>query len=97
MADQLGESTRPDALPVADNPGHRQLGVVIKDRLRHPAEKGKGRDVPVQECFRRLRRIGLHERRVGMGRSKHNSCSTVRTPPITPMHWPKSTWAWPGG
>ena len=31
MADQLGESTRPDTLPIADNPGHRQLGVVVQD------------------------------------------------------------------
>ena len=67
MADQLGEGARAGTLAVAEDPGHRQLGVVVQDRLRHAAEKGKGRDVPVQEGFRRLRRIGLYERRVGMG------------------------------
>src|SRR6185437_12355093 len=39
-------------------------------RLRHPAEEGKGRDMPVQESPRRLRRIGLGKRRVGMGQIK---------------------------
>jgi hypothetical protein len=31
------------------------------------------------------------------GRSKQKTCSFIRTPPMTPMHSPKSTWAWPGG
>ena len=97
MADQLGEGARAGSLAIAQDPRHRQLGVVVKDRQRYPAEKGKGRNVPVQKRFRRLRRIGLHKRRVGMGRSKQNTCITVRTPPMMPMHWPKSTWAWPGG
>ena len=30
------------------------------------------------------------------GRSMKNTCSFWRTPPMTPIASPKSTWAWPG-
>src|SRR3954470_23498136 len=34
MADQLAEGARAGTLTIAQNPGHRQLGVVVQDRLR---------------------------------------------------------------
>jgi hypothetical protein len=74
MADQLAEGARPLPLAVAADPGHGQLGVIVKDRQRDAAEEGEGADVAVEERFQErtfivsdkrsqcgLRRIGLHE------------------------------------
>ena len=58
---QFAEHARPLPRPVPQDPGHRQLGVVIQDRRRHPAEERERRNVPGAERLRRLRRIGLHE------------------------------------
>ena len=58
---QLGEHACPLPLAVAEDAGHRDPGVVIQDRLRHPAKEGKRPHVAVAERFRRLRRIGRHE------------------------------------
>ena len=58
---QFAEHARPLPRSVAQDPRHRQLGVVIQDRRRHPAEERERRNMPGAERLRRLRRIGLHE------------------------------------
>ena len=47
---QLAEHPRPLALAVAQDPRHRELGVVVEDRLRHPAEEGERRTWPSQNA-----------------------------------------------
>jgi len=37
------------------------LLTIVKDRRRHAAEEGKGRDMPVAERLGRLGRVGLDE------------------------------------
>src|SRR4051794_14208318 len=61
---QLGEHPRPLPLAVTKDAGHRDPGVVVQDRLRHPAEECKRSNVAVAKSFRRLRRIANHEARV---------------------------------
>ncbi len=63
---QLREDPRALPRAVAQDPGHRELGVVVQDRERNPAEEGERRHVTVAECLRRLRRIRLHEDRVAV-------------------------------
>ena len=61
VAAVLGEHPRPLPLAVTEDAGHRDLGVVIHDRLRHAAEECKCSNVTVAEGFRRLGRIADHE------------------------------------
>ena len=63
---------RPGALAraIAQDPCHRQGGVVIEDRSRNPAEEGEGADMAVQEGLRRLPGIGLDEPDIGMGQDQ---------------------------
>lgn len=61
MAHQFGECPRPLPFAVATDLRHRNLQIVVEHRQRHPAEEGEGRHVAVQECLRRLGRIGLHK------------------------------------
>src|SRR5271170_6626969 len=58
---QLGEHPRPLPLAVTEDARHRDLGVVIQDRLWHAAEECKRPNVAVAEGFRRLCRIADHE------------------------------------
>ena len=58
---QLGEHARALPLAITQDAGHRDLGVVVEDRLRHAAEERERLNVAVAEGFRRLRRIGHHE------------------------------------
>ena len=58
---QLGEHARALPLAVAQNARHRDLGVVVEDRLRHAAEERERLHVPVAERLRRLCRVGHHE------------------------------------
>ena len=67
VAQKLGERLRALAPAITADLRNRQLGVVIEDRLRHATEERKRADVTIQECFRRLRRINLHERHVRIG------------------------------
>src|SRR3984893_5568875 len=92
MADELGEGAGALALAVAENPHHCDFEIIVQNRDRHATEKGKCRDVPIEKSLGRLRRIGLDETGVRLRQS-----SFIRTPPMTPMHSPKSTCAWPGG
>jgi hypothetical protein len=54
------------ARPVPEDLRHRQLGIVIEDRLRHAADEGEGLDMAVAERLGRLSMIGLHEDRVAL-------------------------------
>src|SRR5450755_2121265 len=54
---QLSEHARPSPLAVTEDAGHRNLGVVIQDRLRYATEEGKCPNVAVAEGFRCLCRI----------------------------------------
>ena len=63
---QLAEHPRALTLAVAQDPRHRDLGVVVEDRLRHAAEERERLHVAVAERFRRLGRIGHDEDRVGV-------------------------------
>jgi len=65
---QFAEHARPLPGSVAQDPPHRQLGVVVQDRRRHTAEERERRRMPGAECLRRLRRIGLHGASVAVRR-----------------------------
>src|SRR3954453_24164798 len=58
---QLAEHARPLPPPVAQDPRHRQGGVVVQDRARHLAEEAERGVMSVTERFGALRRIGLYE------------------------------------
>ena len=58
---QLGEGPRPLALAITKDAAHRQLGVVIENRLGHAAQKGERRVVAVEEGLDPLGRVGLDE------------------------------------
>src|SRR5438270_4007563 len=61
MGLQLAEHSRPLPRPIAQDAGHRQLGIVVEDRLRYAAEEAKCGVVPVAKRFGGFRRIGLHK------------------------------------
>src|SRR5882724_11340016 len=69
---QLGEHACALPLAVTEDAGHRDLGVVIQDRLRYAAEECKCPNMAVAEGFRRLCRIAGHEAgiRVRQGKSE---------------------------
>ena len=52
---------------IPQDPGHRQLGVVVQDALRHSAQECEGRDMAVQEGLGGLGRVSLDEASVAMG------------------------------
>ena len=58
---QLGKGARALARAVTEDACDRQPGVVVQDRLRHPAEKGEGGIVPVQKGLDPLGRVGFDE------------------------------------
>src|ERR1700724_278551 len=66
MANKPREGAGSLALAVAQNARHRDFEIIVQNRQRYAAEKGKCRDVPVKKRFRRLRRIGLDEAGVRM-------------------------------
>jgi hypothetical protein len=61
MGLQLAEHPGALARAVAQDPGHRQGGVVVKDRERRTAEKVEGRNVAIAKRLAGLRRIGLQK------------------------------------
>src|ERR1700682_615489 len=63
---QLAEDFSPQPPAVAQDARHRQLGVVVQDRARHPAEELEADVVPFAEGFATLRRIGLHQTAVAV-------------------------------
>src|SRR4030081_204162 len=67
---QLGEHARPLSFAVPEDAGHRDLGVVIQDRLWNPAEECECPNVAVAEGFRCLCRIADHEAGVRMRQVK---------------------------
>src|SRR3984893_15525374 len=66
MANKLREGAGSLALAVAENARHRDFEIIVQNRQRHAAEKGKCRDVPVKQSFRRHRQIALDEAGVRM-------------------------------
>src|SRR5450830_489750 len=58
---QLGEHARALPLAITEDAGHRDLGVVIQNRLWNPAEECERPNVAVTEGFRRLSRIADHK------------------------------------
>ena len=64
---KLGEGPGALAPAVPQDPGHRQLGVVVQDALGHPTQEGESGDVAVQESLGGLRRIGFDEAAVAVG------------------------------
>jgi hypothetical protein len=58
---ELGKGAGPLPLAIVQNARHRQLGVVVEDRARHPTKEGEGRVVPVEKGLGTLGRIGLDE------------------------------------
>ena len=52
---------------IPQDPGHRQLGVVVQDALGHSTQECEGRDMAVQEGLGGLGRVGLDEASVAMG------------------------------
>ena len=68
---KLREDARSLPLPIAQDPGNRQLGVVVQDGSGDAAEEGKRRVVAIAECFGRLRRMWPQQSRPSLwGRSK---------------------------
>src|SRR5207237_8966470 len=57
MGLQLAEHSRPLPRPIVQDAGHRQLRIVVEDRLRYPAEEAECGVVPVAKRFGGLRRI----------------------------------------
>ena len=65
---KLREDARSLPLPIAQDPGNRQLGVVVQDGSGDAAEEGKRRVVAIAECFGRLRRIGRNKATITVGK-----------------------------
>src|SRR5450759_5040590 len=61
MALQFAERLGAFARSVTQNLGHRNLGIVVEDRLRNPAQPGKCGDMAIQKGFGRFGRIGFDE------------------------------------
>src|SRR5713101_9287882 len=75
---QLGEHPRPLPLAVTENAGHRDLGVVIQDRLWNPAEECECPNVTVAEGFRRFCRIANHQAGVRLRQVKGEEVDLAR-------------------
>jgi hypothetical protein len=80
---QLGEGAGPLPLAAAQDPGHRQPGVVVEDRLGHAAQEGEGRVVAVEEGLDPLGRVGLDEAGV---RVRQVEAEEMDLLPDTPDH-----------
>src|SRR3977135_4063503 len=80
MANKLREGAGSLALAVAENARHRDFEIIVQNRQRYAAEKGKCRDVLVKKSFRRLRRIGLDEAGVRM---RQGGAEHMQLHPIT--------------
>ncbi len=65
---KLREHARSLPLSIAQDPGNGQLGVVVQDGSGDAAEEGECRVVAIAECLGRLRRIGLHEATIIVGK-----------------------------
>ena len=90
---KLREDARSLPLPIAQDPGNRQLGVVVQDGSGDAAEEGKRRVVAIAECFGRLRRIGRNKATITVGKVEGKEWIFRNAPPITAIASPKSAWA----
>jgi hypothetical protein len=66
MALQRAEHLAARPRSVAQYPRHRQFGVIVKDRARYAAEKGKRLHMPITKRLGNFGRIGLEERRIAV-------------------------------
>src|SRR5205814_1219408 len=96
MGLQLAEHSRPLPRPIAQDAGHRQLRIVIEDRLRYAPEEAECGVVPVAKRFGGFRRIGLYKQASLCGRSTAKKWILRSTPAISATASPKSACAWPG-
>src|SRR5579862_7139932 len=94
---KLAEHARALSFAVSEDTGHCDLRVVIQNRLRDPAKEGKCPNVPVAECFRRLRRIRHHKTRVRVRQVECQEMDLALHPADDPDGFAKSTRACPGG
>src|SRR6266850_720454 len=91
MGLQLAEHSRPLPRPIAQDAGHRQLRIVVEDRLRYPRRRSR-----MRRCARRktLRwsppdRPAQSRRRYAAGRPQRSgSCALPRRSPPAPHQSP---------
>ena len=93
---QLGEGPGALTASVAQDPGHRQLGVVLQDALGHSTQEGECRQVAVPEGRGGLRGVGLDEAAVAVGQVQDEAVGLALHSPDDPRASPKSHWACPG-
>ena len=75
---QLREDARSLPLSIAQDAGNRQLGVVVQDGAGDAAEERNRRVVAIAERRGRLRRIGLHEAGVTVGKVEGKEVDLAR-------------------
>ena len=88
---KLREDARSLPLAIAQDPGNRQLGVVVQDGSGDAAEEGKRRVVAIAECFGRLRRIGRNKATITVGKVEGKEVDlavTRRRSPPSPRRSP---------
>src|SRR4029453_13890884 len=94
---QLVEHARPLPLAITKNARHRDLGVVIQDRLRYPAKECERLNVAVANASVVSAGYATTKPASECGRSNAKKWSLRSTPPMTPIASPKSACASPGG
>ena len=75
---QLREDARSLPLSIAQDAGNRQLGVVVQDGAGDAAEERNRRVVAIAERLGRLRRVGLHEAGVTVGKVEGKKMDLAR-------------------
>jgi len=66
VALQFAECLGTLAFAIAQYLGHRNLGVVVQDRLRYPTQKCKGSNMPIQKGFGIFSWIGFDKATIRM-------------------------------
>src|SRR3954453_6808705 len=90
---QLGKAARALPSAIAQDAGHRQLGVVIQDRTRHPPKEAEGGNNPVEKGLGALGRVGFDKAGIRLGQVKAEEVDGLPDPAMTATASPKSTWA----
>ena len=72
------EDARSLPLPIAQYPGDCQLGVVVQDGSGDAAEERNRRVVAIAERLGRLRRVGLHEAGITVGKIEGKEVDLAR-------------------
>ena len=90
------EDARSLPLPIAQDAGDCQLGVVVQAGAGDAAEERNRRVVAIAERLGRLRRVGLHEAGITVGKIEGKEVDLARHAADHRHRLPKSAWAWPG-